>query len=98
MSRYALTSDAERDLIDIYLQGLETYGVKQAEDYQDILAAKLEMLSENPSFGADYGDLRAALRRAETPAHSIYYHETDSGILVLRILYKSMDPARHLQG
>ncbi len=95
MSRIELTGDADRDLIDIYLQGLESYGLPQAERYQDILGAKLHVLAENPSFGSDYGDIRQGLRRAEAPAHSIYYQEVTGGILVLRILYKTRDPARH---
>ena len=96
MSRYTFTSDADQDLIDIYLHGLETYGLRQAERYQDLLAAKLQTLADNPSFGSDYGDIRKGLRRAEAPAHSIYYQENAGGILVLRILYKTRDPARHL--
>ena len=96
MGNVELTSDADRDLIDIYLQGLETYGFRQAEQYQDLLAAKLQTLAEHPSFGSDYADIRDGLRRAEAPAHSIYYREFKGGIRVLRILYKTQDPARHL--
>lgn len=96
MSKFRLTADADRDLIDIYLEGLEKYGTRQAERYQDVLAAKLQTLAENPSFGSDYGDIRPALRRSESVAHSIYYCASDDGILVYRILYKSMDPARHI--
>lgn len=98
MNRCRFTSDAEQDLIDIYITGLETYGLKQAEAYQDLLATKFQTLTDNPSFGSDYGDLRPQLRRAESVAHSVYYRKTPGGILVLRILYKSMDPGRHLQG
>lgn len=98
MSKCRFTTDAEQDLIDIYITGLETYGLKQAEAYQDLLAEKFQTLTENPSFGSDYGDLRPQLRRAESVAHSVYYQETPGGILVLRILYKRMDPVRHLKG
>ncbi|MEP5730851.1 MAG: type II toxin-antitoxin system RelE/ParE family toxin [Sulfitobacter sp.] len=96
MSKYSLTREAERDVIDIYLDGLEQYGLRQAEHYQDVLASKLSTLAENPSFGSDYSDIRETLRRAESMAHSIYYQGDKNGILILRILYKSMDPARHL--
>ena len=96
MNEIQFTNEADQDLIDIYLEGLTKYGVRQAEDYQDILAGKLNTLVHNPSFGSDYGDIRPALRRYESVAHSIYYRETVGGILVYRILYKSMDPARHL--
>lgn len=96
VGRCRFTTEADRDLIDIYLEGLEKYGPRQADAYQDILAAKLHTLIANPSFGSDYGDIHPALRRSESVAHSIYYRETEDGILVYRILYKSMDPGRHL--
>ena len=98
MNRCRFTRDAEQDLIDIYITGLEAYGLKRAEAYQDLLAKKFQTLADNPSFGSDYGGLRPHLRRAESIAHSVYYQETPGGILVLRILYKRMDPVRHLQG
>lgn len=96
MSKCQFTNEADRDLIDIYLFGLEIYGLRQADTYQDDLAAKLENLADNPSFGADYSAIKPELRRAESVAHSIYYREITDGILILRILYKSMDPARHM--
>lgn len=96
MSKYRLTKDADQDLIDIYLEGLVDYGLKQAEHYQDILFEKMKHLADNPSFGADYRHVLAGVRRAESVAHSIYYRETSDGILIQRILYKRMDPARHL--
>jgi len=92
----AFTREADRDLIDIYLFGLERYGLRQAEHYSETLNAKIQMAAENPSFGSDYGDVRSGLRRYESVAHAIYYRPTATGILVLRILYGSMDPARHL--
>lgn len=97
MNKCILTAEAERDLIDIYLEGLERYGLRQAEAYQDLLATKLGTLTDNPSFGSDYGNIRPSLRRSESVAHSIYYRTSQDGILVLRILYKSMDPGRHLK-
>lgn len=97
MSKCQFTNEADRDLIDIYLTGLEEYGLRQAEQYQDRLAVKLQTLAENPSFGSDYGDIRPELRRAESVAHSIFYRKMKGGILVFRILYKSMDPALHIK-
>lgn len=96
MAKAELTHEAERDLIDIYLRGIECFGRTAAERYAEALGAKVQTAAENPSFGADYGFARPGLRRYECVSHAIYYRVTADGILVLRILHGRMDPGRHL--
>jgi len=96
LAEYSLTKAADQDLINIYLRGMEEYGVTQAERYLEFLTSKVEMAAENPSFGADYNDVRLGLMRYESKAHAIYYKTTPSGILVLRILGGRQDPGRHI--
>lgn len=96
MTSIELTTEAERDLIDIFLFGVEQFGVAQAERYSAALIEKIENAAVNPSFGADYNFVRPGLRRYEATSHAIYYWQTEDGILVLRILHGRMDPARHL--
>ncbi len=94
--RLRLTNDADRDLIDIYLYGIENFGLAKADIYIQSLKMKLEIIAENPSFGADYNDIKSQLRRYESRSHAIYYQPGIDGVLVLRILHCRMDPARHL--
>lgn len=96
MRRIELTTDAERDLITIYLYGVERFGVVQADRYMQLLSQKMEIAAENPSFGVDYAFVREGLRRYESISHAIYFRVTSTGILVLRILHGKMDPGRHL--
>ena len=96
MTNATLTVDAEKDLIDIYLYGIEAFGFPQAEKYLEALSNRIQLAAQNPSFGADYGFIRSGLRRYESLAHAVYYEETSSGILVFRVLYKNRDPARHI--
>lgn len=96
MTKVDLTKEAERDLIGIYLHGIEHFGRAQAESYAEALNDKIMIAAENPSFGADYGFVRKGLRRYECVSHAIYYRTTTEGILVLRILHGRMDPSRHL--
>lgn len=60
MAKAELTHEAERDLIDIYLRGIECFGRTAAERYAEALGAKVQTAAENPSFGADYGFARPA--------------------------------------
>jgi len=96
VTRIELTKEAERDLINIFLFGVEHFGAVQAERYSSLLTAKIESAAANPSFGADYDFVRSGLLRYEATSHAIYYLQTSDGILVLRILHGRMDPARHL--
>lgn len=96
MTGIELTADAERDLIGIYLYGVEKFGVSQANHYMASLNEKMEIAAENPSFGADYSFVYEGLRRYESISHAIYYRATTRGILVLRVLHGRMDPGRHL--
>lgn len=91
-----LTEEADRDLIDIYLDGIRNYGLQQAERYSETLVKKMNLVAENPSFGNDYSDVRPTLMRYESVSHAIYYQPLEMGILVLRILHGRMDPTRHL--
>lgn len=96
MTKIEFTRDAERDLINIFLYGVEHFGPVQAERYVKTINAKIEMAAENPDFGADYGFVIRGTRRYEAVSHAVYYRSTRSGILVLRVLHGRMDPARHL--
>lgn len=96
MTKIELTLDAERDLIDIYLFGIERFGHAQAERYAETLQRKMAIAADNPSFGVDYNFVRSGLRRYESLSHAIYYRVTARGILVLRILHGRMDPGQYL--
>ena len=76
MTQIKLTLDAERDLIDIYLYGIENFGHAQAERYAATLNEKMAVAADYPSFGADYSFVRSGLRRRECVSHAIYYHNT----------------------
>lgn len=97
MTKIDFTRDAERDLINIFLYGVEHFGLVQAERYLETINAKIEMAAEHPDFGADYGFVIGGVRRYEAVSHAVYYRSTRSGILVLRVLHGRMDPGRHLR-
>ena len=45
---YYLSRLAEQDLIKLFLDGAERFGVLQAEVYHDLLAHTFEFLADNP--------------------------------------------------
>lgn len=96
MTQIELTREAERDLIDIYLFGIEHFGTSQAERYATSLHSRIAFIADNPSAGADYSTVQKGLRRHEHISHAMYYRPTTGGILVLRVLHGTMDPGRHI--
>lgn len=95
MATYRLTAEAEDDLQGIADYTFDTFGPAQAEAYSLGLRNCFASLVDNPLLGRDYGFLRPDLRRYEHASHSVYYRVEDTGILVLRVLHRRMDPARH---
>ena len=87
MGRIEITGDAERDLIEIYLHGIELFGHNQAERYLKMLSNKIDTIAENPGFGIDYDFVSDGLRRYESSSHSIYYNLIPKRIRILRILH-----------
>lgn len=96
MAEIDFTHEAERDLINIFLYGIEHFGPVHAERYLETINAKIEIAAEHPDFGTDYGFVVGGVRRYEAVSHAVYYRSTRTGILVLRVLHGRMDPARHL--
>jgi toxin ParE1/3/4 len=96
VGRYKLTQDADSDVAEIYLNGLEMFGAAQAEKYAANMAKRFLFLAEKKTQGSDYNHVLPELRRADYVSHAIYYRHTDYGVLILRILHGRMDPGRHL--
>ena len=46
-----LSREARADLQQVYLQGLELFGSRQADDYIEGLFAKLDLLAHFPQLG-----------------------------------------------
>lgn len=79
MTKIDFTRDAERDLINIFLYGIEHFGAGQAERYLESIDAKIEMAAVHPDFGADYGFVIRGIRRYEAVlCHTLYTHNDTS--------------------
>ncbi len=96
MASFRLTRDAERDVIDIYLYSVEQFGAPRADQYLAEMQERFAQLATHPHTGEDVSAIYPNARRALYISHVLYYREDQDGILILRILHKRMDPARHL--
>ncbi len=95
MGCYQLSKTAQSDLDGLYVHGVLSYGLRQADAYYDGLIERFETLVQYPSWGNDYSFISPGLFRFEYGSHSIYYQSAGDGILIVRILGNRQDPARH---
>ena len=96
MTSYRLTSDAENDLIDIYLYTVETFWIAQADAYEEAFTNTFELIAGNPYIGRNISDIRPGLRRFVRQSHILYYRTDGVDVTILRILGAAQDPLRHL--
>ena len=93
---YGLSRKADGDIQEIAEFSLQRWGMARAEEYILGLHATFRMLAEFPDLGRDAGDLRPGYRKIETAGHLVFYRKMRSGILIVRVLHRSMDFGRYL--
>jgi toxin ParE1/3/4 len=96
MEKYQLTNKAENEIEGIYEYSILNFGLNIAQEYVSGLHECFVTLADNQSWGNDYEFIKPGLLRYECRSHSVYYQNTEYGILVVRILGNKQDPARHL--
>jgi toxin ParE1/3/4 len=92
LPRSELSPLAEADFKDIGAYTLRTWGETQADRYLTALEDSWERVAENPFLGRACDHIRPGLRRIEQGSHVIFYEPQPAGILVVRILHRSMLP------
>ena len=88
VSEYRLTRDADADLLDVFLYGLETFGLTRAEDYRDSLTRCFEILAANPKMGRKADEFAPGAGRHEHARHVIFYDEQPDGVLIIAIIHE----------
>jgi toxin ParE1/3/4 len=96
--KYKITKEALNDLEKIWLYTFETWSLKQADHYFDLLMNEIEYLSENPKSGKDYSEIRNGYFRSRVKSHFIFYkiNSKNEDIEIIRILHQQMDISSRL--
>jgi toxin ParE1/3/4 len=93
VSSYRLTARADNELLDIYLYGIEQFGLRQAERYKLSLDECFSMLAGHPRMGRISPTVRPGIRRHEHGSHVILYQEETDHVLIVAVLH-----SRNLHG
>lgn len=90
-----LSKLAEADLADLYRDGIEQWGVEQADRYYDDLESHFERLQDTPYLYMAVDDIRPGYRRSVCGKHAIYYRVSDTSVEVMAVI-KRQNPLTHL--
>ncbi|ODT16433.1 MAG: hypothetical protein ABS35_28385 [Kaistia sp. SCN 65-12] len=89
--RLRLTPDAQRDINDIFVYGVLTYGLAASDRYSSGLQDAIDRLAVYPMLGTAHDDITPPVRLLRHDSHHILYAIRDSELLVLRVLHGSVD-------
>jgi len=95
MGTVRVSGRAKADLLNIGRYTLQTWGEGQAARYLKSMEECITSLARNPGLGRPCDWIRPGLHRFEQERHVIFYRREKRGILVLRILHRSMLPDKH---
>lgn len=87
MAVYRLSAAAERKLAEIYAYSLLNFGEVQADDYFYGLHAVFDLLAQHPLMGRTFRQYR----RHEHGSHTVFYAQTDYGVLIVQIFHYNED-------
>lgn len=92
MARYRLSRAASDDISHIFLDGLECFGLAQADRYHEGMAAAFEFLAAYPQAARLRDEIRPSVRVHPYRSHLILYDIMEDGrILILRVRHGRED-------
>jgi toxin ParE1/3/4 len=89
---YTLTERAEDDLLTLFLDGIEMFGLAQANRYKDELVRCFQLIASRPQMGRLVPSIGEHVRRHTHQSHIILYEEATDCILILAVV-----PARSVR-
>jgi len=88
---FKLSRAAVDDLLDIYFVGVERFGVKQAEEYQDGFDSAFAFLADFPRAARERTELLRESRAHPYRSHLIFYRLDGDDIFIQRIRHSRED-------
>lgn len=87
MNSYRLTTQAENAIFDVFLYGIEQFGLRQARLYKNEMENCFQLLGDNPRMGRPAITIGEKVRRHEHGSHVILYETDSSGVLILAVVH-----------
>ena len=87
---------ARADLRSILLYTRAQWGVEQRRRYRALLERGIDSLTRHPELGEARDDLFPGCRTLRVEQHIVYYHLTESEIIVGRVLHVRQDATENI--
>ncbi|WP_010214415.1 type II toxin-antitoxin system RelE/ParE family toxin [Sphingomonas sp. PAMC 26621] len=94
--RLRLSRRAQGDLDGVRDYTVEHYGTARAILYLDVIEQGFRRILAYPQIGAAQPEVKTGLQSLSAGEHRLWYRVESEEIVILRVLHKAMDPARHL--
>ncbi len=95
MALYKVSPAAQRDMVDIYVRGLQEWGEQKSDTFQLQLISSFQILVENHDLGRNVS-IRLQLQRYELNPYVIFFRKFSYGVRIARVLYKNRAMEKHL--
>ena len=92
---YSLSAKASTDLDSILDYSMINFGARVMIEYHASLEKCFETLEGNPDLGIEVEHIRLDYLSFQHRSHLIFYKKINKGILIVRLLHKSMGAPRH---
>ncbi|MBC6504686.1 type II toxin-antitoxin system RelE/ParE family toxin [Citrobacter freundii] len=95
MKTVKLTPKASQDLEDIWYYGYHHFGEEQADRYINQLSGIFQVISDH-NIGTPRPELGEYIFALPVERHMLYFLQTDTEIIIIRILSRHQDAGRHI--
>jgi len=96
MSRYVLSPQAQKSLVQISRYTLENFGELQRKKYLRMLRNSIRVAAKNPQKGKERSEIKTGYFSIKAEKHHIYYRIRDTHIEIIDVLHQSMEPKLHI--
>ncbi|EFK4424347.1 type II toxin-antitoxin system RelE/ParE family toxin [Escherichia coli] len=95
MKTVKLTPKASQDLEDIWYYGCSHFGEDQADKYINQISDIFQVMSDH-NIGTPRPELGEYIFALSVERHMLYFLQTDTEIIIIRILIQHQDAGSHL--
>ena len=97
MRRFEFTPRARRDLEQIWEYSFEHFGLEKAEAYLRDIQRAVMTVTEDPRRGLACDEIRSGYRKFSVGSHILFFRESATRLVIVRILHARMNFDRHLR-
>ena len=91
-----LSGPAKKDLGRIGEYTGREWGAVQKRKYLGQIRDGLKAIRATPGLGTPRDDIDKGLRAHPAGKHVVYYRDTKTELVIVRVLHENMDPGQHL--